>query len=62
MDYLQQCSTINGEYYCSLLMNLGQNIKEKHWEKLSKGVILLHGNASSHSARETMAKLTSLGF
>ena len=62
MDYLQQGSTINAKYYCALLMKLRQNIKEKRRGKLSKGVILLHDNASSHIAGETMAKLTSLGF
>ena len=61
-NYLQQGSAINEKYHCALLMKLRQNIKEKHQGKLSKGVILLHDNASSHTASETMTKLTSLGF
>ena len=43
-------------------MKLRQNIKENHQGNLFKGVILLHDNASSHTAGETMAKLTSLDF
>ena len=62
VDNLQQGSTINAKHYCALLMTLRQNIKEKCREKVSKGAILLHDNASSHTAGETMAKLKSLGF
>ena len=54
--------TINAEYYSSLLVQLRDILKEKHREKVSKGVLFLHDIVSAHRALATQKKLTYLSF
>ena len=62
IDYLQKGKTINADYYTSLLDQLKQKLKEKRRGKLSKGVLFLQDNASSHKAHRTMQKFDQIGF
>ena len=50
IDYLQKGNPINADYYTSLLDQLKQKLKEKRRGKLSKGVLFLQDNASSHTS------------
>jgi len=61
-DYLPKCQTINAEYYSSLMVQLKDILKEKHREKVTKGVLFLHDNAPAHRAFATQKKLVYLGF
>jgi len=62
IDYLPKGQTINAEYYSSLLVQLKDFLKEKHRGEVTKGVLFLHDNASSHPALATQEKLAYLGF
>jgi len=62
IDYLPKGLTINAEYYCSLLVQLKDILKEKHRGKFTNGVLFLHDNAPAHRALATQKKLAYLGF
>jgi len=62
IDYLPKGQTINPECYSSLLVQLKDILKEKHYGKVTKGVLFLHDNAPSHRALATQKKLAYLGF
>lgn len=49
-DYLQAGTSITGRYYSNLLTKLRSEIKNKRKGMLTKGVLLLHDNAPSHSS------------
>ena len=55
-------STINAEYYSSLLVQLKNILKEKLRGKVTKGVLFSHDNAPAHRALATQKKLAYLGF
>ena len=49
--------------YCSsLLVQLKDNLKEKHLIKVTKVVLFLHDNAPAHQALATQKKLAYLDF
>jgi histone-lysine N-methyltransferase SETMAR len=62
IDYLPKGQRINAEYYLSLLVQLNENLKEKHRGKFTKGVLFLHDNVPVHRALATQKKLAYLGF
>ena len=55
VDYLEEGRTINGAYYAEELRRLRQEIVRKGREKLTRGVLLLHDNASAHTSQVAMA-------
>jgi len=57
IDYLPQGSTITGTYYKNVLNQLRDALKQKRRGKLSRGILLLHDNAPSHSSRIAQAAL-----
>ena len=50
VEFMQKGTTINSASYCQTLNRLRKAIKEKRRGKLSAGVILLHDNATLHTA------------
>jgi len=48
VDYLPQKTTVTGPYYGEVLTNLRQAVKEKRRGMLTRGLLLLHGNAPAH--------------
>jgi len=62
IDYLSKDQTINAEYYSSLLVQLKDNLMEKHRGKVTKGVLFLHNSAPAHRALATQKKLAYMGF
>lgn len=62
IDYLAKGETITGNYYARLLKTLRDKIKEKRRGKLSKGILLLHDNASAHTSQIAIATAQDCGF
>jgi len=62
IHYLPKDQTINAEYYSSLLVQLKDTLKEKRCRKVTKRVLFMHDNASTHWALATQKKLAYLGF
>ena len=62
IDWLPQNHSINAQYYCQLLLNLKEKIKQERRGKLSKGVLLLHDNARPHTANQTQTTLQAIKF
>lgn len=62
VDYLSQGCSINGQYFANLLDQLKEVIKNKHRGKLTKGKLLLHDNAPSHTSNVMAAKWRTLVF
>ena len=62
IDYLPKGQSINAECYSSLLVQLKDILKEKLRGKVTKVVLFLHDNASTHRALATQKKLAYLGF
>lgn len=62
VDFKERNTTVNGEYYASLLRQLREAIKEKRRGKLAKGVLLLHDNAPVHTAAVAKAAVRECGF
>jgi hypothetical protein len=56
------CQTINAEYYCSLVVQLMNILKEKRRVEITKGVLFLHDNAPAHWTLATRQNLAYLGF
>jgi len=50
------------EFYSSLLFQLKDILKAKRRRNITKGVLFLHNNASTHWALATQKKLAYLGF
>ena len=61
-DYLAHGSTINGQYYGSLIERLRRTILEKRRGKISHGVLLLHDNAPVHKSNIVQAAIRQVGF
>ena len=51
--YLPQKTTMTGPYYGEVLTNLRHAVKEKRRGMLTRGPLLLHGNAPAHLSRCT---------
>jgi len=62
MDYLPQKTTITGRYYGEVLTNLRQAVKEKRRGMLTRGPLLLHGNAPAYMSRVAQVVLKDIGF
>ena len=62
IKWLPQGSTINSQYYCELLGELRESIKNQRRGKLRRGILLQHDNARPHTSAETLAKIRELGF
>jgi len=57
IDHLPKGQTINAEHCSSLLVQLKDILKEKRRGKVTKVVLFLHDNASSHRELATQKKL-----
>jgi len=55
VDYLPQKTTMTKPYYGEVLTNLRQAVKEKRRGILTRGPLLLHGNAPAHMSRVARA-------
>lgn len=62
IEWLPQGRMINSEYYCEVLRNLREAIKNKRRGKLARGVLLQQDNARPHTSAQTMAVIRELGF
>ena len=62
VDFLPRDTTINGQYYASLLHRLRSSILEKHRRKLMRGVLLFHDNAPVHKSNITRTAIQCTGF
>ena len=61
--YTESGSTVTSDRYCDMLRNsLRPAIRTKRRGLLSRGIILLHDNARSHSAAKTVEALQQLNF
>ena len=61
-DFLEHKKTVTAVYYADLIRRLHDAVKEKRRGMLSRGVLLLHDNASSHKARLSQAAIRESGF
>lgn len=62
VDYLQTGKTINSEYYCNLLDQLKEKIREKRPGLQKKKILFHQDNAPCHKSILTMAKIHELKF
>jgi len=62
VDFLPQGSTINTGVYCDTLKKLCCAIQNKRLGMLSWGVVMIHGNAHSHTAATTQNLITTFGW
>jgi hypothetical protein len=62
IDYFEKDRTINDTYYADKWRRLRQEIARKRWDKLTKGVLLLHENTLAHTSQVAMAATTNCGF
>ena len=62
VDFVPPGHTVNADYYCTLLSDrLRPAVCRKRPDLLKKGVILQHGNAPPHRARQTVDKIEEMG-
>ena len=50
---MEKVTVSNADAYCATLMSLRNAIKNKRRKKISKGIVLLHDNATTHTAYKT---------
>jgi len=62
VDYLPQKTTMTGPYYGKVLTNLRQAVKEKRRGMLTRGPLLLHGNAPAHMSQVHRPLVKDVGF
>ncbi|GFU85342.1 uncharacterized protein TNCV_2386471 [Trichonephila clavipes] len=62
VDFMPQGATINSGAYCAVLWKLRRALQNKQRGMLSKGVLLLHDNAWSHTSRMTLELIESFGW
>jgi len=62
IDCIERNTTVNAEYYASLLHKLRNVIKEKRQEMFSHGVSLLHDNTPVHTTAVAKAAEKECGF
>ncbi|GFU20501.1 histone-lysine N-methyltransferase SETMAR [Trichonephila clavipes] len=62
VEFMQQGTTINAAAYCATLTKLRRAIQNKRRGLLTSGVLLLHDNASPHSAINTQNLIRSFGW
>ena len=61
-DFLPRGTTINDPYYASILHQLHSPIREKQREKLMRGMLLLHDNASVHKSNIIQTAVQYIAF
>ena len=61
-EYLPHETTISGPYYAALINRLRCAILEKHHDKVSHGVLLLHDNAPFHKCNIVQTTIQKAGF
>lgn len=61
-EYLKYGNTVNADGYCATLKRVKRAIQNKRRGMLTKGVILLQDNATSHTARTTTSLLEKFGW
>ena len=61
-QYLPRGTTINDPYYASIIERSRSVIVEKGYGKVSRGVLLLHDNASIHKRKIGQAAIRQVGF
>jgi len=62
VDYIPQKTTMTGPYYGEVLTNVRQAVKEKRREILTRGPLLLQGNAPALMSRVEQAVVKDIGF
>jgi len=62
IDYLPPKTTMNGQYYATLLLKLRDAIKEKRRGMPTQGVGLLHDNAPIHKSMIAKEAVRDCGF
>ena len=62
VDYIPQKTSMIGPYYGEVLTNLRQAVKEKRRGILTRGPLLLHGNAPALMSRVAQAIVKDIGF
>jgi len=62
LDYIPQKTTMTGPYYSEVLTNLRHAVKEKRSGMLTRGPLLLHGNAPALMSRVAQAIVKDIGF
>ena len=62
LDFLAKKSTITGAYYANLFDQLRTAIREKHREKLSKGILLQQDNVRVHTCKIAMDAVERNGY
>ncbi|GFX95014.1 histone-lysine N-methyltransferase SETMAR [Trichonephila clavipes] len=62
VEFMQQGTTINAAAYCATLTKLRRAIQNKRRGLLTSGVVLLHDNASPHSAINIQNLIRSFGW
>lgn len=62
IDYLPHGTTMNGEYYASLLKRVRQSVKDKRRGKLRRGVLVQQDNAPVHTSQIAMHAVKECGF
>jgi histone-lysine N-methyltransferase SETMAR len=62
VDFIHVSQTINADRYIQTLQKLGQAIRRKRVGMLTRGVKLLHDNATPHTARKTRETIQKMGL
>jgi hypothetical protein len=62
VELLPQGSTMNADVYCDTLKKFVPEIQNKRRGMLSRGVLLLHDSASSHTAATTQDVIVTFGW
>jgi len=62
VDYLPQKTTVTRPHYGEVLTNLRHAVKEKRRGILTRGPLLLHGDAPAHMSRVAQAIVNDVGF
>ena len=62
IKWLPEGRTVNSQYYCEVLRELREAIKNMRRGKLTRGVLLQQDNARPHTSMETMGVIQELGF
>lgn len=62
VEWLPEKHTVTGSSYVATLHNLRQAIKEKRRGKMTRGIRLLHDNASAHTCHKAQDEIRKLGW
>jgi histone-lysine N-methyltransferase SETMAR len=62
IDWLPEGETVNSHYFIQCLERLRDTVKRERRGKLTRGILLLQDNASSHTSHQTIAALRDLNI